>query len=65
MGLFKKEDYKFETFVDKKKEYRFRMIAPNKEIILASEGYEDYDEMLDTIDVIKKFAKIARIECKC
>ena len=62
MGWFNKEKYKFEIFKDNKKEFRFRMKAPNGEIIFQSEGYKDHNALEDTIDVIKKFAGQAKKE---
>jgi len=72
MGLFKKENYWFEIFKDKKGELRFRMRALNNEIILTSESYKSIYSLEDTIDVIKKFAGKTEIKylvnrevCRC
>jgi len=62
MGWFKKGEYNFEVFKDKKKEWRFRMVAPNGETILTSEGYKNMNDLEDTIAVIIKFAKDARVK---
>jgi len=61
MGYFNKEKYKFEVYKDTKKELRFRMKAPNGEIILVSEGYKNLDGLKDTLEVIKKFSNKAEI----
>jgi uncharacterized protein YegP (UPF0339 family) len=52
---------KFEIFSDKKGEYRFRLKAPNGEIILQSEGYESKQACRDTISMLPKYAKDADI----
>jgi uncharacterized protein YegP (UPF0339 family) len=72
MGFFKKENYWFEIFKDKEEELRFRMRAPNNEIILTSESYKSIYSLEDTIEVIKKFSNKAEIKylvkretCKC
>jgi len=62
MGWFKKENYWFEIFKDERNEYRFRMRAPNTEIILTSESYKTLASLKDTLDVIKKFANKAVIK---
>jgi len=51
---------KYEVFKDKKKGFRFRLIAPNGEIICQSEGYETKQACIDTIAVLGDYAKIAR-----
>ena len=38
--MFKKKDYKFVIFKDTNGEWRFRLVAPNLEIISVSEGYK-------------------------
>jgi uncharacterized protein len=63
MGWFNKGIYKFEIFTDDKQEFRFRMKAPNGEIILTSEGYKQLNSAYDTLNVIIKNAKRADIEC--
>jgi len=62
MSWFKKGEYNFEVFRDKKKEFRFRMVAPNGETILTSESYKNMNDLEDTIAVIIKFAKDARVK---
>ncbi|GAH52317.1 unnamed protein product [marine sediment metagenome] len=53
--------YKFEIFKDKKDEFRFRMVAPNGQIIANSEGYTRKESCLDTIDSIQRNAADAEI----
>jgi len=53
--------YKFEIFKDKKDEFRFRMVAPNGQIIANSEGYTQKQSCLDTIDSIQRNAADAEI----
>ena len=48
--------YKFEIFKDKKDEFRFRMVAPNGQIIATSEGYTRKESCLDTIGSIQRNA---------
>jgi uncharacterized protein YegP (UPF0339 family) len=52
----------FEIFNDKKGEFRFRMKAPNGEIVLQSEGYVSKQGCVDTVEAIKKYASVAIIE---
>ncbi|GAH80742.1 unnamed protein product [marine sediment metagenome] len=53
--------YKFKIFKDKKDEFRFRMVAPNGQIIATSEGYTRKESCLDTIDSIQRNAADAVI----
>lgn len=53
--------YSFEIFIDKDKQYRFRMIAPNGKIILQSEGYHNSKDCIDTINSVKVQAHSAKI----
>lgn len=56
------ENAKFEVYVDAKGEYRFRLKAPNGEIIAASEGYTSKQACLNGIDAVKKYAPHADVE---
>lgn len=47
----------FETYVDKKGEYRFRLKAKNGQIILASEGYSQKSGCANGIESVKKNAQ--------
>jgi len=60
-----KSNYKFEVFKDKKKEWRFRFVAPNGEIIATSEGYKNRNDCISTIKSIKKNAQNAEIIKVC
>ncbi len=52
---------KFEMFLDKAGEYRFRLKARNGEIIAASEGYKAKASCLNGIDSVRKNAVDAKI----
>lgn len=47
---------KFEIYVDKKEEFRFRLKASNGEIILASEGYKAKASCKNGIESVRKNA---------
>ena len=53
---------KFEVYVDKAGEYRFRLKASNGEIIAVSEGYVAKAGCLNGIDSVKKNAPEAPVE---
>jgi len=44
---------RFEIFKDQKGEYRFRLVAPNNEIIAVSEGYTTKQACLKGIEALK------------
>jgi len=52
---------KFKVFKDKKGEYRFRLIAPNGQIIASSEGYQNKAGCLNGIESVKKNAPVAEV----
>jgi uncharacterized protein YegP (UPF0339 family) len=52
---------KFEIYVDRKKQYRFRLKAPNGEIIAVGESYETKAACLKGIKSIQKNAPVAEI----
>lgn len=52
---------KFEVFKDEKGEYRFRLIAPNGEIIAVGEGYVAKAGCMNGIESIKVNAPKAKI----
>jgi len=52
---------KFEVFRDERGEYRFRLRAPNGEVILASEGYTSREMCIKGIMSIKQNAPKAKI----
>jgi len=55
-GFRKKREPYFETFKDKEAKFRFRLKAPNGEIIAASESYETKRECLKGIESVKAYA---------
>ena len=52
---------KFEIYKDAKGEYRFRLIAPNGEIIAHSEGYTSKAGCMNGIESVKENAPKAGI----
>ena len=52
---------KYEVYLDKAGEYRFRLKARNGEIILSSEGYKEKRSCLNGIESVKKNAPEAPI----
>lgn len=61
-GFEKEKHPKFEIYMDKAGEYRFRLKATNGEIIAAGEGYKAKAGCQNGIDSIKKNAPDAEIE---
>ena len=55
---------KFEMYLDKAGEYRFRLKARNGEPILASEGYKAKTSCLNGIESVRKNAAEAAVEEK-
>jgi uncharacterized protein YegP (UPF0339 family) len=53
---------KFEVYLDKAGEYRFRLKAKNGEVIAVSEGYKAKDSCLNGIESVKTNAPDAEIE---
>jgi len=52
---------KFEVYTDASGKFRFRLKAPNGEIIAASEAYESKDGCKNGIESVQKNAPIAEI----
>ena len=52
---------KFEVYTDRAGEYRFRLKAPNGEIIAVSEGYTTKQSALNGVESVKKNAPIAEV----
>ena len=52
---------KFEIYIDKKGEFRFRLKAGNGQVIAIGEGYKTKAACLHGIDSIKENAPSARI----
>ena len=59
--VVKQKHPKFEVYVDKAGEYRFRLKARNGEIIAVSEGYKAKGGCLNGIESVKKNAPEAEI----
>ena len=55
-GFAKEKNPKFELYVDKAGEFRFRLKARNGEIIAASEGYKAKASCLNGIESVRKNA---------
>jgi uncharacterized protein YegP (UPF0339 family) len=62
MGKGAKAQYEFEVYEDKAKEFRWRLKAPNGQIVAASgEGYKSKADCEKAIDLIKKGAATAEV----
>ena len=60
-GFAAETNPKFEVYVDKAGEFRFRLNARNGEIIAASEGYKAKASCLNGIESVKKNAPDAEV----
>jgi uncharacterized protein YegP (UPF0339 family) len=54
--------YKFEVFKDKSDEFRFRFVAPNKEVMFSGQGYKQKQSVMSAIESIKKNAPDAEVD---
>ena len=61
-GYVKQKCPKFEVYMDKKGEYRFRLKATNGQIIAISEGYVKMSSCMNGIDSVRKNAVDAPVE---
>ena len=61
-GYAKQKCPKFEVYLDKKGEYRFRLKAINGQIIAVSEGYVKIASCMNGIDSVRKNAVDAPVE---
>ena len=52
----------FELYTDSAGKFRFRLIAPNNEIIAVSEAYESKDGALNGIESVRKNAPEAVLQ---
>ncbi|MGF7058640.1 YegP family protein [Brassicibacter mesophilus] len=52
---------KFEIFKDRAGEYRFRLKAPNGQIIAVSEGYTTKTACKNGIEAVKRYASTATV----
>ena len=53
---------KFEIYKDKRGEFRWRLLAPNNEVIATGEGYASKDGCKNGIESVKKNAPEAEID---
>ena len=60
-GFAKEKHPKFEVYNDKAGEFRFRLKAPNGQVIAVSEGYTALKSCLNGIESVKKNAAEAEI----
>ena len=60
-GFAEEKNPKFEMYVDKAGEYRFRLKARNGEIIAVSEGYKKKASCMNGIESVKKNAPDAPV----
>ncbi len=54
--------YKFEVYTDKSGEYRFRFVAPNKEVMFSGQGYKQKQSAVSAIESIKKNSPAAEVD---
>ena len=54
--------YKFEVYKDNKGLFRFRFLAPNKEIMFSGQGYKQKQSAVSAIESIKKNTPGAEVE---
>ncbi len=52
---------RFEIYKDNAGNYRFRLVAPNNEIVAVSEGYETKAGCINGVNAVKKYASEAEI----
>jgi len=53
---------KYVYYKDKAGEWRFKLVAPNGEILVSSEGYSSKNACLKGIDSVKRLANLAEIK---
>jgi uncharacterized protein YegP (UPF0339 family) len=53
---------KFEIFKDVSGQFRFRLVAPNGEIIATSEAYTSKQSCKDGIEAVRKYVPVASVE---
>ena len=54
--------YKFEVYKDKSGEFRFRFMAPNKEVMFSGQGYKQKQSAMSAIESIKKNTPAAEVD---
>jgi len=58
----KQNGLKFEVYKDKSGEFRFRFVAPNKEIMFSGQGYKEKQSAKSAIESIQKNAAGAEVD---
>ncbi len=51
----------FEVFMDKSKEYRYRLVLGEERIAISSQGYKSKAEIMKVIEAVKKEAAKAKV----
>jgi uncharacterized protein YegP (UPF0339 family) len=54
--------YTFEVYKDKSGEFRFRFVAPNKEVMFSGQGYKQKRSAMSAIESIKKNTPSAEVD---
>ena len=54
--------YTFEVYKDKSGDFRFRFVAPNKEVMFSGQGYKQKQSAMSAIESIKKNTPSADID---
>ena len=54
--------YTFEVYKDKSSEFRFRFVAPNKEVMFSGQGYKQKQSAMSAIESIRKNSPGAEID---
>lgn len=52
---------RFEIYEDRAGEFRFRLVAPNNEIVATSEGYDTKAGCRTGVEAVKKYAPDAEV----
>ncbi len=53
---------RFEVYKDKSGQYRFRLVAPNNQVIAVSEAYTTKQNCIKGIEAVKKYAATAEVK---
>jgi len=53
---------RFEIYKDKSGQYRFRLVAPNNQVIAVSEAYTTKQNCIKGIEAVKRYATSAEIK---
>jgi len=54
--------YKFEVYKDKNAQFRFRFVAPNKEVMFSGQGYKQKASAINAIESIRKNTPGAEVD---